>query len=1095
MGKKQKKVLIISCFAVFALVISVMTYKGVFADIVKDIKPKKLANENEAAEKHDKYGSEIVVNSNGMEYTDNRPNVSGGSGDVCFEFDLKPGYYYELYYGYNAYSDTDNVSSGVENSSCSSDSKFNCINDSIIVSNNYYPMLSGVSKRFGWRSVDCTALKGMDCRVQENDTKRNFCVTLSSDQEVDLYFSLAVSDWYEDDYGNKYMPYLALGRSIYWQQWTFNIPPKLSTVIVREFDNPYKELCNSYISQVSGTDLTELQAAVPYCFQDKVSFDIGYDNLENTLNNFMRYLNTKNVSLEFETSPNVLAVDSTTISSVLKCDPFASSNSNSYSYTKSEKYSINDNTYNYYINNGQSISSKVACESICQEVVTVTYGPPVAVNAGSCFESEVTVKSNVECKSKVNFAPPKSPTVTSMKIPSIYCGSNNNGWGIYESQAGPSDDFDSCVNQCDNGEYSQACIDSCYSRVYGDSTDESDSFVLGDLSNNSLALSYENKAGFSIRRLANDSCPVAGNYSDLNSLVNAVYNYMYDENGLLRWRGHFYRDSSNSNKVRWAGDAGCHWNQYAPYYYRNAKVLRRTVGSDTTSWNAGIWSAYSYDNHVYKPDTWGFKRQVDSGGCNQYCYYYNYDNSSFGKPMEVSNDEFDAALDDYNDVVTQCKTSTICDENLAKFTISVANDNNPDGSSYENPDGSSGKVIQACDNSSSPGDGQFKSSSCFSWYADHNQLTGAVSGDTLIFKDLDSYCRMKDESKDDYFTKVSFPGTWENNKNSTYVYKEPEEEIFYKKHENQYCLSRGFGNINSAWWNWKQFADTDDQELKAEAQSKVDVNSIFYNVLTNINDFGKYKWNFDVACFFATKKNPNVCGPSDPNYPTCKPKTTEDCPEDNPCCNSSCGEVELDNFKSRAASLKNLFVGANIEGVDLTLSKFKNTSLIRLEDSNNNDDNYLRATRLTRYNWDYKATDLSLTDYAVAPTAAIAMIQNMGDDVYSKEEELDYSITITPVQMRAIRNYSSDTTEDKYASSYTNWTGTFTKDTNNGINFYKSALLRDTTYVTTNKLPNGVGCNNLISGGCNLDYSGYARNAEYIPGIIFSNQKAFKNAG
>lgn len=33
--------------------------------------------------------------------------------------------------------------------------------------------------------------------------------------------------------------------------------------------------------------------------------------------------------------------------------------------------------------------------------------------------------------------------------------------------AGPNEDFDACVNKCDGGKYTQACINSCYSEVYG----------------------------------------------------------------------------------------------------------------------------------------------------------------------------------------------------------------------------------------------------------------------------------------------------------------------------------------------------------------------------------------------------------------------------------------------------------------------------------------------------------------------------------------------------------------------------------------------------------------------------------------------------
>lgn len=36
-----------------------------------------------------------------------------------------------------------------------------------------------------------------------------------------------------------------------------------------------------------------------------------------------------------------------------------------------------------------------------------------------------------------------------------------------KDSAGPNEDFDSCINTCDNGKYTQECINTCYSKVYG----------------------------------------------------------------------------------------------------------------------------------------------------------------------------------------------------------------------------------------------------------------------------------------------------------------------------------------------------------------------------------------------------------------------------------------------------------------------------------------------------------------------------------------------------------------------------------------------------------------------------------------------------
>ena len=1118
MKKGNKKILLISFFAVIAVVISFMTATGVLADFIKDIKPKRM--ENETADLSGKYSASLTKYDNGFEFIDNRPDVSGASGNVCFEFNLKPGYYYWLYYGYMDFNDSGATLNGLSDGcgitdNSSKEVKSRCISNKYLINeNNRYSDL-GTTQRFGWLYPECDTSKGHDCRVQPDNTKRKFCVTLPSSNEVDLYFTLQVYEHTKtcDELGSdgtcvKYNEYYPSNKLSYSQQWVFNIPPKTSTILSYEIDNPDLALCNEYIKDLNASEVSQLQQIVPYCFSQKVAYNENDTELRRILANSIRYIRGKDNVVTLPVV-NAQKVDSTSLTSILKCDPFSErETTKSYYYTEQDNYYISEETKNYYISNGQNISSTLACTSECREVITISYGPPSSVKAGTCFESEVTVRSNVECTSTPKLKPPEAPRATSIRIPIPTC-SGESSWHI--AQAGPNEDFDQCIKSCDGGKYTQECIDSCYGNVYEDNV------VQNNISNNDLRLSFAKKNSSNIQRLTNEesgnsvistissTCPVASNYNNFESFYTAVYNYFYDNSGRFAFRGHFTRDNGY---VQWVPDAGCYWNKYSPYYLQH-NTLRRTVGSDFYTFQAGMGRYWGADTRQYRPDSNGIKRESYSSygfACGQSCWYYNYDNTSFGKPGAVTDQQYQEAMTDWNNVMDGCSNKNVCEENVANFTISVANDN---FESSMNPEDLSGKVIQACGSDTSGDSSRFKSSSCFSWNSTLNQNSGAVTGDSLIFKELDSYCTTDNSALDDYYAKVSFPGSWVNNKNGVIEFEPPKDELFYKKEGNKYCIDRGFGNVNKAWWNWYNYgrlideenASNADKEAAEIAKSKIDPDSLFYNILTTVSDFGKYKWNFEVACFFASSTDQG-CGPSSPHYPNCNnggPPNDgrpdgEDyvCPEDDPCCNGSCGEIAINNFKSRAASLNNLFVGANIEGVDFTLSKFKNMSLLKLDDSNKQ--NYLRPTRLTRFNWDYKATDLSLTGYAIAPSAAIAMIQGMGNDVYNREEELDYSITITPAQMRAIRRYSSDDANNKYASSYINWSGTFTLDESNGIDFYRSSLLRDNKYATLNKSPSTVGCNNLISGSCNLDYNGYARNTEFVPGIMLGNQKAFYNS-
>lgn len=110
------------------------------------------------------------------------------------------------------------------------------------------------------------------------------------------------------------------------------------------------------------------------------------------------------------------------------------------------------------------------CSTTCREDLVVTLDPPVITQAGMCFSYVVDIKSKVTCSSKFTGTKPRRYTLkvssTEMCNASTTCNSGSD-------VGGPDADFDSCVESCDNGEYTQACIDKCYTKVYEkDSTKE-----------------------------------------------------------------------------------------------------------------------------------------------------------------------------------------------------------------------------------------------------------------------------------------------------------------------------------------------------------------------------------------------------------------------------------------------------------------------------------------------------------------------------------------------------------------------------------------------------------------------------------------------
>lgn len=99
-------------------------------------------------------------------------------------------------------------------------------------------------------------------------------------------------------------------------------------------------------------------------------------------------------------------------------------------------------------------------QAVCTETMEVYYDDPKAVNAGAGFSYTTIIKITRSC----------TPKQIRNIVKQAGCIYEPSCWGFHhqgDKAAGPNDDFDNCVTKCDNGAYSQACINSCYKEVYG----------------------------------------------------------------------------------------------------------------------------------------------------------------------------------------------------------------------------------------------------------------------------------------------------------------------------------------------------------------------------------------------------------------------------------------------------------------------------------------------------------------------------------------------------------------------------------------------------------------------------------------------------
>lgn len=291
-----------------------------------------------------------------------------------------------------------------------------------------------------------------------------------------------------------------------------------------------------------------------------------------------------------------------------------------YYYAKEESEEKVTYKYTYTSGNTKSESANV-CSKVCEESVVVEYGPPVVSKAGLCFEYRVRVTSRVVCDSYVKSSPPTKPGVCS---PTPFC---NYIPGLTH-QGGPNQSFDSCVQNCDGGKYSDACSKQCYEEVYGDDNTTTDPLAAKTATARAAQMDYIPFPGY------------AGEYT-------------MNKNGYIGW----------SNKG----------NTYGRWYKENEDARTRAEHDYYNQAGAGF----------YLPGREGYKLQhYTSGLCQDPCYWSGCSTYSYLNDSEAARDYLNN-LNAYNAAIAKCEASASCSTRTSTFTI---------GASYVDGEGKTQKV-------------------------------------------------------------------------------------------------------------------------------------------------------------------------------------------------------------------------------------------------------------------------------------------------------------------------------------------------------------------------------------------------------------------
>lgn len=240
-------------------------------------------------------------------------------------------------------------------------------------------------------------------------------------------------------------------------------------------------LCVQYRSKFAN-NASMAQSFVPECYAKDLELQYNRESVKKKVDEATSILT--NLASSFNSDATI----------DLKCDFYAQNNYGS-SKTKTYVYTV-DEYWNV----------------VCFESLIVKFDTPKALFAGDSFEYWVDLEvtktcypkhngtipddpgdDDVECNDDDGGENPDNPSGSSPKpsgdvdvgkyYPSscrfetecIVASSSSPTGQIYAAHAGPNDSFDSCVKSCDGGEYTQSCINKCYTQIYGNSSSKSSS--------------------------------------------------------------------------------------------------------------------------------------------------------------------------------------------------------------------------------------------------------------------------------------------------------------------------------------------------------------------------------------------------------------------------------------------------------------------------------------------------------------------------------------------------------------------------------------------------------------------------------------------
>lgn len=569
------------------------------------------------------------------------------------------------------------------------------------------------------------------------------------------------------------------------------------------------------------------------------------------------------------------------------------------------------------------------CKTRCYEHLSVIYDTPQLLKAGLCFSYKVTVKSKSECGIDFNSDNYwKEITVPTMCSPIPVCSNKSS-----HTQAGPNEDFDNCVKKCDDGKYSQKCINKCYKQVYmrktsqktntakSTGTETTKKLQLNMLTYNNNGLNMEKMANiingsqdnFDEEKLKNYNSedakdnPKCNTTSKIENNIDYCAEYFYygkliDPKGKYSPTGsgkHVnWIPNSNSTKgiVKTAiGEKGNHIPiqiaRSSPFYLSSVERTKNLLLSLIGYYNNGIW-------YKYVINTNGVKRQYSARYvCNEVCEFYPGCSGSeainpdkVGESISYTSSQFSSNtksdLDKIQEALQKCDVTTACDTEEKTTTFEMKINVKRENNNSENPTQSGTTTL-----------GETNGKNGLDVDGDENtDMFVAREDDQATSTGILGLCYDK-RAEPHYQTTITYPGTYINYKHAKRLYTETNDETyFYKK--NYFCTPYDSVDVNEKYWIWGQRDNFNPSLYPSDFSPEYNITASLGKTNTG---FGKYNWKINFSCFYSIYNEIPI--------PIQTPTPTPDNPPKD-SCNSEYSS-KFCNTKFRIVTTDNLFPDKN----------------------------------------------------------------------------------------------------------------------------------------------------------------------------------------